>query len=181
MSAFDEFEALMADHDGQSYGEQLTIPLHSLLPAAAAEDRRLSDALVGACLLHDVGHFLDEPDDSYGIHSHDRIGGRWVAARFGPAVAEPVRLHVAAKRYLCARDTAYHDGLSPASQHTLEKQGGPMSPTEAAEFEADPFAADALVLRRLEDEFGKLPGVEVPPLCHFRRLLTGLEIEAGDT
>ena len=180
MSAFDEFEALMAGRDDQIYGEQLTIPQHSLLTAAAAEDHGLADALVAACLLHDVGHFLDEPDDPYGVHAHDRSGGRWVAARFGPAVAEPVRLHVAAKRYLCAQDTAYDDRLSPASRYTLAKQGGPMSPTDAAVFEAEPFAADAVVLRKLEDEFGKRRGVEIPPLAHFRPLLTELVIATGD-
>jgi gamma-butyrobetaine dioxygenase len=179
MSAFDEFKALLARRGGRNYGETVTIADHSLLTAAAAEDRGMPDALVAACLLHDVGHFLDEPDDPYGSHSHDRSGGRWVAARFGPAVAEPVRLHVAAKRYLCAQDPGYHHLLSPASQHSLDHQGGPMSPSDVNVFEADPFAADAQILRRLDDGHGKRVGVAIPPLSHFRPLLTGLETSAG--
>jgi gamma-butyrobetaine dioxygenase len=125
--------------------------------------------------MHDVGHWLDEPDDGYGIHDHGDLGGDWVAARFDTAVSEPVRLHIEAKRFLCARDPDYHDHLSSASKYTLTRQGGPMTPDEAEAFEARPHAGDAMMLRRLEDDHGKLTGVEVPPLSHFRLLLDRLE------
>ena len=175
MSATDELAALMADRGRQNYGENISIAEHSLLTALVAEEQGESDTLVAACLLHDVGHFLDEPDDAYGIHSHADLGGEWVACRFGAAIAEPVRLHVDAKRYLCARTPEYHDHLSSASQYTLTKQGGPMTDTEAARFEAGSYADDAVQLRRLEDDLGKLARVDTPSLEHFRPLLDRLE------
>jgi gamma-butyrobetaine dioxygenase len=125
--------------------------------------------------MHDVGHWLDEPDDGYGIHDHGDLGGDWVAARFDAAVSEPVRLHIEAKRFLCARDPDYHDHLSSASKYTLTRQGGPMTADEAEAFEARPHAGDAVMLRRLEDDHGKLTGVGVLPLSHFRLLLDRLE------
>jgi len=175
MSAAAELAALMDDRGRLNYGENVTIAEHVLLTAAAAEQQGRHDTLVAACLMHDVGHWLDEPDDGYGIHDHGDLGGDWVAARFDAAVSEPVRLHVEAKRFLCARDPGYHDRLSVASQYTLTKQGGPMSADEAEAFEARQHAADAVLLRRLEDDHGKLTGVEVPPLSHFRPLLDRLE------
>ena len=175
MSAADELSALMDDRGRLNYGENVTIAEHSLLTAAAAEQQGHRDTLVAACLMHDVGHWLDEPDDGYGIHDHGDLGGDWVAARFDAAVSEPVRLHIEAKRFLCARDPDYHDHLSSASKYTLTRQGGPMTADEAEAFEARPHAADAVLLRRLEDDHGKLTGVEIPPLSHFRPLLDRLE------
>ena len=178
MSAVDELAAMMAGRGQRSYGENITISEHSLITAAAAEAHGAHDTLIAACLLHDVGHWLDEPDDDYGIHGHGETGGDWVADRFQEAVAEPVRLHVDAKRYLCATDPEYHDRLSPASQYTLTKQGGPMSADEAAAFEARPYANDAVQLRKWEDDYGKLAGAVIPPLSHFRPLLERLEAES---
>ncbi|MEE2697161.1 MAG: metal-dependent phosphohydrolase [Actinomycetota bacterium] len=175
MSAADELAALMADRGRLNYGENVTIAEHSLLTAAAAEQQGHHDTLVAACLMHDMGHWLDEPDDGYGIHDHGGLGGDWVAARFDAAVSEPVRLHIEAKRFLCVRESDYHDRLSPASKYTLTKQGGPMTADEAEVFEARPHAADAVLLRRLEDDHGKLTDIEVPSLSHFRSLLDGLE------
>ena len=175
MSAADELSALMDDRGRLDYGENVTIAEHSLLTAAAAEQQGHHDTLVAACLMHDVGHWLDEPDDGYGIHDHGDLGGDWVAARFDAAVSEPVRLHIEAKRFLCARDPDYHDHLSSASKYTLTRQGGPMTADEAEAFEARPHAGDAVMLRRLEDDHGKLTGVGVLPLSHFRLLLDRLE------
>ncbi|MDP7550038.1 MAG: hypothetical protein QF896_02445 [Acidimicrobiales bacterium] len=173
--AFDELSVLMDGPGRRHYGENITIAEHSLLTAAAAQKQGEGDSLVAACLMHDVGHWLGEPDDDFGIHTHADSGGAWVAERFGPAVSEPVRLHVAAKRFLCARDPGYHDRLSPASQYTLEQQGGPMSEVEADDFESNEFVDDAVRLRVLEDDHGKQSGAEVPPLEHFRALLESLE------
>ena len=50
-----------------------------------------------------------------------------------------VRLHVPAKRYLCAVDPEYWEGLSDVSKRSLKVQGGPLSPAEAAEFAALPY------------------------------------------
>ena len=174
MTVVDEFRALMEARGFESYGENITIAEHSLLTALAAEESGASETLIAASLMHDVGHWLDEPDDEYGIHFHAALGGDWVAKRFGSAISEPVRLHVEAKRYLCAVDPEYVDQLSPASVYTLGKQGGPMSEREVNAFSNLLYFDDACKLRRLEDNFGKRSGVEVPSLDHFATLLLKL-------
>ena len=98
---------------------------------------------------------------------HEEAGGAWLARHFGPEVTEPIRLHVAAKRYLCAVDPAYLDGLSPASRLSLDVQGGPMGAEERAEFEANPYYRDAVRLRHWDDT-AKVPGLAVPGLEHYR-------------
>jgi len=168
-----EIEALFARHGDETYGEGVTQRQHALQTAALAAAEGADDALVVAALLHDVGHFLQPTDDSYGYHKHDRSGGAWLAQRFGPAVSEPVRLHVAAKRYLCATEADYFGKLSAASVHSLSKQGGPMSTTEAAAFSASPHAAAATRLRRWDDG-GKLEGIAVPDLPDYRERIARL-------
>jgi gamma-butyrobetaine dioxygenase len=163
-----EIEALFGLHGGESYGEGVTQLEHALQTAALAEAESADDSLVVAALLHDVGHFLQPTDDSFGYHKHDRSGGDWLAQRFGPAVSEPVRLHVAAKRYLCATEADYVAKLSPASVHSLGKQGGPMTTAEAATFAASPHAGPAVRLRRWDDG-GKRNGLRVPDLAHYRQ------------
>ena len=174
MNIVDEFSALMEDRGMEPYGEKISIAEHCLLTAFAAEGSGASENLIAACLMHDVGHWLDEPDDAYGIHSHGELGGDWVAKRFCLAISEPVRLHVEAKRYLCSVDPSYFDLLSPASVYTLSKQGGPMSKSEAKAFATRPYSDDACTLRRLEDGFGKLTGVRVPSLDRYADLLLKL-------
>jgi gamma-butyrobetaine dioxygenase len=88
-------------------------------------------------------------------------------------VTEPVRLHVAAKRYLCAVEPSYFALLSEASVYTLSVQGGPMSTAEAREFESSPYAADAVRVRRWDDQ-AKDPAAVVPGFGHHRPLLAEL-------
>ena len=168
-----EIEALFAAHGAKSYGEGVTMLEHALQAAALAEAEGAEDSLVVAALLHDIGHFLQPADDDFGYHKHDRSGGDWLARRFGPAVSEPVRLHVAAKRYLCAVEPDYVGRLSAASVHSLTKQGGPMSPAEAAAFATLPHAAAAARLRRWDDG-GKRDGMAVPDLWHYRARIAKL-------
>lgn len=160
---------------GQYLGEQVSMTEHMLQSAAAAERDGAPPQLVAAALLHDYGHFIHElePDAAeHGIDTrHEDVAYSFLAEHFGPEVAEPIRLHVAAKRYLCAVDPAYLDELSPASRHSLELQGGPYGAGEAAAFEASAFAQEAVRLRRWDDE-GKVPGLETPGLEHYRAALT---------
>ncbi len=158
---------LFAVASTETYGEEVSMADHMLLTAKTAREAGASNQLIVACLLHDIGHLLADPDDGFGRHDHDEIGARWVARHFPESVSEPVRLHVAAKRYLCATEPSYRTQLSPASQHTLAKQGGPMSPDEVSRFEASPYSGDAVRLRRWEDSFAKRPGGEVPDLTEF--------------
>ena len=174
MTIVEELRELMEGRGKQSYGENVTIAEHVLLTAAAAKETEASESLIVACLLHDVGHWLDEPDDDFGIHSHADTGAVWVAERFGSDVSEPVRLHVDAKRYLCAVDPEYHGRLSYASQYTLTQQNGPMTQDEIASFLSNPPHQDALALRKLEDIHGKRTRVPIPEFEHFHPLLEKL-------
>lgn len=158
----DEIEELYRGKGHKPYGEVVTLFEHSLLTAQTAEHEGADEELIAACLLHDIGHLLVEPDNEYGKHTHDLIGADWLARHFRPGVSEPPRHHVAAKRYLCAIDPGYHDLLSPASQYTLTKQGGPMTPTEIVVFEQLDHHDDAVQLRRWEDALGKIADVPVP-------------------
>ena len=170
MHVADEVLGLFAVHGGNTYAEQVSMEQHALQAAALAQATGASDALVLAALLHDVGHFLAQPDSEFGVTDHGTTGGAWLAERFVPAVSEPVRLHVAAKRFRCFVDPAYEEQLSPASFGTLRLQGGAMSAAEAREFEAEPFAQDALALRSFDDG-GKVAGLDIPALDEWRPLL----------
>ena len=120
---------------GQDYlGEAVTIAAHQLQAAARARAAGAPDALVAAALLHDVGHLLDGATDQ----GHGDDGARWLGQWFGEDVTEPVRLHVAAKRYLVATEPGYRARLSPASVETLHRQGGPMDDAAAIAFRREP-------------------------------------------
>jgi phosphonate degradation associated HDIG domain protein len=159
------------------FGEAVTTIEHSLQAAHFARASNASDALVIAALLHDIGHLIEPaPDDIAAWRTdgrHEVSGSRWLATCFGPEVCEPVRLHVPAKRYLCATDPSFIGRLSSASIQTLKLQGGPMSGAEIIEFEAEPFHQDALRLRRWDDQ-GKIAGLRTPGFLHFRGLIERL-------
>jgi len=174
MHVTEEVLGLFAATGGNTYSEQVSMQQHALQAAAPARASGAQDALVLASLLHDVGHFLAQPDSEFGVTDHGTTGGAWLAERFVAAVSEPVRLHVAAKRYRCFVDPAYEEELSPASIGTLRLQGGAMSAAEAREFEAEPFAQDALALRSFDDG-GKVAGLDIPVLEAWRPLLDSPE------
>ena len=178
MTTSDELLSIYSRAGAAAYfGEAVTQTEHGLQAAYFAQLCGASDALIVAALLHDVGHLLESaPDDiaewTTDAH-HEQIGGRWLARRFGPEVSEPVRLHVPAKRYLCATDTTYFNRLSSASVRTLELQGGPMSEAEIAAFEAEPFHRDAILIRQCDDQ-GKVAGLRTPDFAHYCGLIDRL-------
>jgi phosphonate degradation associated HDIG domain protein len=143
---------------------------HALQAAWLAEQTGCSDPLIVASLLHDIGHLVHDLGDSpaeAGVDDlHEQRGHQFLTAWFGPAVTEPVRLHVAAKRYLCATEADYFSRLSRDSVVSLSLQGGPMSAAEVAEFDALPQSAAAVKLRRF-DEQAKVKNLETPPVEHF--------------
>jgi len=155
-------------------GERVSQCKHALQTASLAVGEDAPVALLAAALLHDIGHLLHEEGEQPALRGvddkHEEIGAEHLSSAFGPAVAEPVRLHVPAKRYLCATDPGYFGRLSPGSIRSLALQGGPFTPDEAIEFEALPFAADAIRVRRW-DEAAKVPGVATPVLEHYRATL----------
>jgi gamma-butyrobetaine dioxygenase len=158
-------------------GEPVTQAAHMLQAAVLAEQDGASDALIAAALLHDVGHFTGTISGSELMRGtdnrHGDQGARWLAQWFDEEVTEPVRLHVAAKRYLCAVMPDYLARLSPASAYTLEVQGGPLRGDELTEFKLSSYAADACRVRRWDDA-AKDPDAVVPPFGHYHELLRGL-------
>jgi gamma-butyrobetaine dioxygenase len=153
-------------------GEPVPIGEHMLQAGALAEAGGAAAALVAAALLHDIGHLLSEDHDE---ERHGASGARWLSRWFGDAVTEPVRLHVPAKRYLCAADPGYVALLSVESVRTLSMQGGPMTAAEVASFEALPFYGDAVAVRRWDDQ-AKDPAVTAPRFAHFVPLLEALVV-----
>jgi [1-hydroxy-2-(trimethylamino)ethyl]phosphonate dioxygenase len=147
---------------------------HALQSAALAEKSGKSAAFVVAALLHDVGHMihdLGEDPASAGVDdSHEERAAGWLRQSFSAEVTEPIRLHVPAKRYLCATDPSYMDVLSEDSVRSLALQGGPMSVAEVAEFERHAHFHDAVDLRRIDD-LAKDPSAVTPPFAHFLPLI----------
>jgi len=160
--------------NGAYFGESVTETEHALQCAHLAEQSGADHELMAAALLHDVGHLLHglpEHIAEQGTNGrHEQGGATWLSSYFGPAVVDPVRLHVAAKRYLCAVEPDYLTGLSDASRLSLRLQGGLMSADEASRFETEPGFRSAIAVRRWDDA-AKVPGLAVPPLEHYRSSL----------
>jgi len=159
---------------GAYLGEPVSMTEHMLQSAYAAEQDGVPPRLVAAALLHDYGHFIHEHEEDAAEHGidtqHEEVAHAFLSKHFGPEIAEPIRMHVAAKRYLCATDPSYLSELSPASIHSLDLQGGPYGAEDVAEFESSPYAEDAVRLRRYDD-IGKVAGLVTPDLEHYRPVL----------
>ncbi|WP_416896618.1 MAG: phosphonate degradation HD-domain oxygenase [Minwuia sp.] len=175
MSIADDLIMLLAERGGAMYGNEAVTQLaHGVQCALLAERSGATPATISAALLHDIGHLVLEDDAeaaSDGIDlQHEKIGADHLAQWFGDDVIQPVRLHVDAKRLLCATDPEYFATLSPASVTSLEVQGGPFTGREAEYFLSRPYAQEAVSLRRWDD-LAKDPGVQTPPVQHFRKYL----------
>lgn len=151
-------------HGGLSYdGEGVTQLQHAWQCGQLAAQAGAAPALQLAAWLHDLGHLLT------GLHgtptlrgvddSHEQLAARALRPLFGDAVAEPVALHVEAKRCLVGVNASYGERLSPDSRRSLALQGGPMAPHEALRFRSRPWADDALRLRAWDDA-AKLPALQ---------------------
>jgi phosphonate degradation associated HDIG domain protein len=183
MSVGDEIVAILDARGAAAYvGEPVSVLEHGLQAAHFARETGATDELVLAALLHDIGHVLgDAPDDIAAWHTdahHEQIGSEWLARRFGPGVSEPVRLHVAAKRYLCATTPEYLAKLTPASRRTLELQGGPMSTDEVAGFKREAYCREAVRVR-LWDDRGKIEGLVTAGLREYLGLIESLALREG--
>ena len=164
-------EGIFTDHGQQNYlGEDVTMAEHMMQAAHMAERQGGDDLTVVAALLHDIGHFtsafgtfsMDDTEDRY----HEDAGAEVLTGLFPDAVVAAVQHHVAAKRYLCATDPDYYDGLSDASRHSLRLQGGPMDADEVKAFAQNPHLERILTVRRCDDG-GKVAGQDTPDLAHF--------------
>jgi phosphonate degradation associated HDIG domain protein len=176
MKSVDEIIALYERHGSDFYSEDISQIDHAVQAANLALASGTSSDLVLASLLHDIGHLMHldamGADDSHFTQDlrHEKVGADELALQFPAAVIEPIRWHVAAKRWLCARDPEYAAALSEASKQSLHFQGGPMSATECAEFESHKWFKEAVQLRRWDDE-AKVVGRDGDHLAQFRDVL----------
>jgi predicted HD phosphohydrolase len=157
LNSVDEVFALLKEGGGEAYfGEPVTVLEHCL---------------------HDLGHLLHtdgEDAATRGLDTqHEELGVAALADHLPASVLDPIRMHVAAKRYLCSAEADYLAELSPSSLESLALQGGPMSAPESAAFLALPHAREALQLRRADDA-AKVAGLEVPPLNTYRAVIASL-------
>ncbi|MGH8131977.1 MAG: HD domain-containing protein [Steroidobacteraceae bacterium] len=170
-----EILAIYAARGADAYfGERVSMTEHGLQAAWLGQAEGAPESLIVAALLHDIGHLIEQVPDALADWTadarHEEVGARWLARRFGPVISEPVRLHVPAKRYLCATDAQYFGRLSAASVHTLKLQGGPMSASEIAQFEGEHYFRQAVRVRRWDDQ-GKVAGLKTPPLTEYLALI----------
>ena len=161
------------------YGQEAVSQLeHALQCAHLAERANEAPETVVAALLHDLGHMLsaerapvaDQDALPAKDDLHQFVALPFLRSLFPDAVLEPIKLHVDAKRYLCAVDAGYWADLSPASKHSLELQGGRYDDAQVRGFEDLTFYAEAVRLRRYDD-LAKVPGQVTPPLAHYAALM----------
>jgi len=176
---------LFARRGAEEYmGEPVSMAQHMEQTAACAVADGASDELVIAALLHDIGHFVgDFPIDALenGIDNlHEEAAATYLKAFYPASVTEPIRLHVAAKKYLCAVDEQYFAHLSEASVQSLLVQGGPMRQAEIETFESSPYHQSAIQIRRYDDD-GKVAGLEIKPVDSYRDKLESLLLKTYGT
>lgn len=175
MTTIDTIEKLFREHGDSQYGfEVVTQREHALQAATFAENENADATLIAAALLHDIGHMLhDLPDDTpeQGIDDrHGELGQRWLCRSFDEDVTEPVRLHVAAKRYLCAVEPGYRLLLSEPSIQSMKLQGGEMRDAEIEQFRSGQFCEAAVRLRKWDDA-AKVVNLRTPTVDHFLAII----------
>ena len=174
----DRIEDIFLRRGAESYlGEQVTMAQHMLQTAQCGEKEGADNDQIVASLLHDIGHYKNEiPESSLakGINNfHEEAGANFLEEYFPVSVVEPIRQHVAAKRYLCAVDSDYFNHLSPASVHTLVLQGGAMSDKEIKEFEKNDYLDQCINLRYWDDQ-AKDPKRKTPSFSYYRPIIESL-------
>jgi predicted HD phosphohydrolase len=101
-----------------------------------------------AGLLHDIGLLL-VPGDEMG---HPQHGAAYTRGLFGDRVADIIRLHVDAQRYLEATVPGYR--VVPPPTAGLAEQPEPMTPEGVGRFLAEPLSSSAINLRHADDAAG---------------------------
>jgi predicted HD phosphohydrolase len=188
--ASEKFMAFLSDiferGTSMSYGAgEVSMCSHMLQTACFAEEDGASPELIAASLMHDIGHFgtdfsiesnenrhkamLSVTKDRY----HEEAGANLLEKILGVDVAEPVRLHVSAKRYLCAVDPKYYENLAETTRHTLKLQGGIMTLEEVHIFESNVHSTAAAKLRRWDD-LATHQERKIPSFGHYQKLLEDL-------
>lgn len=157
-------------------GESISQYEHAIQCADLAQKAGADDELVIASLLHDIGHFCPSSLSNtkmgpWGVTNHEEIGANFLLSLgFSERIADLVRSHVDAKRYLVATNPAYLKSLSTASLETLKLQGGAMSEEEIKKFSVKKTLKDILRLRSW-DELGKKSSYRYPQIDVFLDLI----------
>jgi phosphonate degradation associated HDIG domain protein len=183
MISIADIEQLFALRGGEQYaGEPVTQLEHALQAATLAEAEDADDEMVTAALLHDLGHLLHDFGDTPTLRGIDDVHQfraiPFLRGTFGAAVLDPIRLHVDAKRYLCATRAGYFAALSDDSKRSLGLQGGIFNEGQAEAFIALPGAPGAVRVR-LWDDAAKLPNARTPSLAHFLSRARRCVLDAG--
>ncbi|MEM1393410.1 MAG: phosphonate degradation HD-domain oxygenase [Cyanobacteria bacterium P01_H01_bin.150] len=166
---------LFSEKGSQMYGAEAVTQLeHALQCATLAEEACQSNEMITACLLHDIGHLIDEKGVNPTVQGiddlHEQRALPILRELFEPALTEPIRLHVAAKRYLCAVSPDYWQKLSNKSKRSLELQGGIFSLEAAYKFIRKPYAKQAVQLRIYDDQ-AKVSNKPTTSLSHFTQYM----------
>lgn len=167
-----KIRSIFEQNGSKNYGvEPVTQLQHALQTATLAEQESADDQLIVAALLHDIGHIMfdeDIPDSvDEDLHDHhEEKAYQWILEHFGTRVADPVRLHVVAKRYLCTIEKNYVKQLSETSHKSFLDQGGLMTGGEKLAFESEPHFEEAVQLRKWDD-LAKDPGMETKEINYF--------------
>jgi phosphonate degradation associated HDIG domain protein len=166
-----DIERLFASRGEEQYsGEPVTQLEHALQCALLAESEEAGDELVTAALLHDLGHLLHDLGATPTLQGVDDVHQYralpFLRGLFGDAIIDPIKLHVDAKRYLCAVRPGYFAALSDDSRRSLALQGGIFSARQAQAFAAQSGAMQAVRLRVWDDQ-AKTAGRVTPPLGHY--------------
>jgi len=171
MLSLEDIETVFARRGIEQYsGEPVTQLEHALQSAMLAEESGGDDELVTACLLHDLGHLLHDLGETPTLRGVDDVHQfaalPFLRGLFGERVLGAIKLHVDAKRYLCATRPGYQAALSDDSKRSLLLQGGVFDATQAEAFLTQPGATDAVRLR-IWDDLAKAEGAYTPSLAHF--------------
>jgi phosphonate degradation associated HDIG domain protein len=171
MISIEDIALLFEQRGGEQYaGECVTQLEHALQSAHLAEQEDADDEMVTAALLHDLGHLLHDLGETPTLQGVDDIHQfralPFLRGTFSSRVLDPIRLHVDAKRYLCAMREGYFAALSDDSKRSLGLQGGIFNEGQAEAFISQPGAWAAVQLR-LWDDAAKLTGAPTPTLAHF--------------
>ncbi len=170
-----EILSLFESKGNRAYeGEGVSQLEHALQSAHRAEQDGAAPELICAALLHDIGHLINDRGETPTLRGeddlHQYMALPFLRPAFPEAVLGAIRLHVDAKRYLCAIRPGYREALSEDSKRSLELQGGVFAPAQAERFIRQPFAADAVKVR-LWDDAAKVPGASTPGLAHYEAIL----------
>lgn len=169
--SIEDIRHLFDQHGNRQYsGEPVTQLEHALQTAMLAEQSGADDEMVTASLLHDLGHMLNDRGETPTLRGvddvHQYFALPFLRGVFSDRVLDAIRLHVDAKRYLCATRPDYRENLSDDSKRSLALQGGVYDAAQSEAFIAQPHAAEAVSLR-LWDDRAKQPGLPTPPLAHY--------------